>query len=31
MGATITFIPFLLDRDHAHELNNILISNILSR
>ena len=27
MGATITFIPFFLDRDHAHERNNILAGN----
>jgi hypothetical protein len=31
VGAPITFIPFLLERNHAHTRNNILVSNIFSR
>jgi hypothetical protein len=31
VGATITFIPLLLERDHAHVINAIPDNNILSR
>ena len=31
MGTAITFIPFSFERDHAHDVNNILASNIFSR